>query len=82
MSIFRLNPFGIVTDEGNTIFFSFRKLSNTPCVFYIKLSNDRTSATAYNYDPDDDEGEVNNIKIQKSLIVKPNYDNLYIYKNK
>jgi hypothetical protein len=69
-------------DEDNTIFFSFRKLPDPPCVFYIKLSNDRKNATVCNYDPDDDEEQVNNNKVQKSLIVKSEYDNLNVYKNK
>jgi hypothetical protein len=69
-------------DENNTIFFSFRKLPDPPCVFYIKLTNDRKSATVYNYDPDDDEEQVNNNKVQKNPIIKSEYDNLIVYKDK
>jgi hypothetical protein len=71
-------------DHGNTIFFSFRNFpkEKSASVFYIKMGNDRKSATVYNYDPDDDEEQVNNNKVQKSLIVKSEYDNLNVYKNK
>lgn len=72
-------------DVGNTIFFSYREFPNPPRVFYIKLDKARESAVAYNYDPDDgeDEGEVEHKnKVQKNLVVKSQYDNLYIYNKK
>jgi hypothetical protein len=68
-------------DGGNTIFFSYRKHPNPPSAFYIKLDKFRESAVAYKYDPDEDEVEDKN-KLQRTLVVKSQYDNLYVYSNK
>jgi hypothetical protein len=70
-------------DEDNTIFFSYRNFPDAPHVFYIKLDKARGSAIAYNYDPDDeDEVEDKNKSKQITLVIKSQYDNLYVYSNK
>jgi hypothetical protein len=71
-------------DGGNTIFFSYREPSKPPHVFYIKLEA-RERAVAYNYDPDDEENESeveHKDKVQRNLVVKSQYDNLYVYNEK
>jgi hypothetical protein len=65
-------------NRGETIFFSYRDDPKPPRVFYIRLNADRKSAIAYNYDPEDKEDTINN-KHQTNLVVKAQYDNLYIY---
>lgn len=70
---------------GDTIFFSYRNFPDDPHVFYIKLDKARGSAVAYNYDPDDEEDEdevENKDKVQRTLAVKSQYDNIYVYSHK
>lgn len=68
-------------DDGNTIFFSYRNSPDPPRIFCIKLDKARGRAIAYNYDPDDEEDEVED-KVERTLVVKSQYDNLYVYSNK
>lgn len=70
-------------DEGNTVLFSYRDDFKPVCTFYIKLTEDKKGAIVYNYDPEpDDEDLDNNSKVTRSLFVKLQYDNLYVYENK